>query len=63
MEKKKNYLFSDYSKNKKEIKKLNNIDSSNVKTFFNKSSTILSNHKINNLKNLRKKNGFKSCKA
>ena len=55
MEKKRNYLFSDHSIKKKEIKKLKNIDSSNFKTFFNKSSTILTNHQINNLKNLRKK--------
>ena len=55
MEKKRNYLFSDHSINKKEIKKFNNLDSSNFKTFFNKSSTILTNHKLNNLKNLRNK--------
>jgi len=56
MEKKKNYLFSNPSINKKEIKKLNNLDSSNFKTFFNKSSTIITtNRKLNNLKNLRNK--------
>jgi hypothetical protein len=55
MEKKRNYLFSDHSIHKKEIKKSNNIDSSNFKTFFNKSSTRLKNHKLNNLKNLRNK--------
>ena len=55
MEKKKYYLFSNHSINKKEIKKFNNLDSSNFKTFFNKSSTILTNHKLNKLKNLRNK--------
>jgi len=55
MEKKKNYLFSNNTINKKEIWKLNNIDSSNFKTFFNKSSTILTNHKLNKLRNIRNK--------
>mgnify|MGYP006873124513 CR=1 FL=1 len=55
MEKNKNYLFSNHSINKKVIKTLNNLYSSNLKTFFNRSSTILTNHKLNNLKNLRNK--------